>query len=62
MTAGRHRSTGEVARDLNVDCSDSDLVRLDEAVLKSLAERIQRRSDFSDYQRSKWDDPRFWNA
>jgi hypothetical protein len=62
MMLGKHRSTAEIAHDLKIDCSDSDLVRLDDAVLKSLAEHIQRQNGFSNYHRSKWDDPRFWNV
>jgi hypothetical protein len=62
MRLSERRSTAELAHDLSINCSDSELVRIDEAVLKKLAEHIQGRSDFSDYQRSKWDDPRFWNV
>jgi hypothetical protein len=62
MSTTARRTTAELAHELGVDCSDSDLVRLDEKILENLAEHIQRRSDFSAYQRSKWDDPRFWNV
>lgn len=56
------RSTAEVARELGVDCSGSDLVQLDERTLGGLADHLLKRSDFSEYERSKWDDARFWNV
>jgi hypothetical protein len=62
MSAATRQSTAEVARELGVDCSRSELVQLDERVLGALAAHIRGRSDFSSYKRSKWDDPRFWNV
>ncbi len=56
------RSTTEVARELGVDCSGSDLVQLDERTLGNLADHLRKRIDFLEYERSKWDDPRFWNV
>src|SRR5206468_1897286 len=62
MSATAHRSTVEVARELSVNCSASDLVRLDQTILEKLALHIKQRADFSEYERSKWDDARFWNV
>jgi hypothetical protein len=58
-----HRSTGDLARVLGVDLtSSSSLVRIDQSVLRNFATHLKNRHDFSEYERSKWDDTRFWNA
>lgn len=56
------RSVGQVARELGVDRSQSDLVRLDEIALEKLARHIQKRSEFFHHEKYKWDDRRFWNT
>jgi hypothetical protein len=61
MTPDRY-PTAEIARQLGVDCSPSECVQLDESTLGSLADHLRTRSEFSKYERSKWDDPRFWNV
>lgn len=62
MGTAAHRSTAALARDLGIDCSGSALVQIDEGVLSRLAAHLMTRKDFSEYDRSKWDDDRFWNV
>lgn len=55
-----HLTTSELAQELRIDRSPSTLVEIDAAALGEIADHVRRREDFRNYERYKWDDPRFW--
>jgi len=55
-----HLATAELAQDLRIDRSPSPLVGIDTDALREIADHVRRREDFRNYERYKWDDPRFW--
>jgi len=55
-----HLATSELALELGIDRSPSDLVEIDPGALRKIADHVRRSEDFRNYERYKWDDPRFW--
>ena len=55
-----HLATSELAQELRIDRSTSALVEIDAGALREIADHIRQREDFCNYERYRWDDPRFW--
>lgn len=55
-----HLATSELAQELGIDRSPSTLVEIDTGALRAIADSIREHADFRDYERYRWDDPRFW--
>lgn len=55
-----HLATSELAQELRIDRSPSNLVDIDAGALRKIATHVRNRDDFRKYERYKWDDPKFW--
>ncbi len=55
-----HLATAELAQELRIDRSSSSLIAIDSGALEAVINHIRGSKDFCDYERYRWDDPRFW--
>ena len=61
MKSRKHISASELSKSLKIDFSPSQIINFDIRKIDELSKQIESRTDFSEYQREKWNNPLFWN-